>query len=83
MSEYNGVIFFALVGFAALAALLLVPVYRFLRREEKVAEAWMEASYPPADESPEDESTDGGGAPRKRECKTPVHICTLMFARKH
>ncbi len=63
MSEYNGVILLALVGFAALAALLLVPVYRFLKREEKVAEAWMEYPYRPADESPENDSTDDRGAP--------------------
>ena len=63
MNEYDGVILLALVGFAALAALLLVPVYRFLKREEKVAEAWTEDPYGPPDESPEDESTDGGGAP--------------------
>ena len=28
------------VGFFALAFLLLFPVYRFLRKEEKVAEKW-------------------------------------------
>ena len=63
MNEYNGVILLALVGFAALAALLLVPVYRFLKREEKVAESWTKDPYRPADESPEDESTRDGGAP--------------------
>ena len=60
MNGYNGVILLALVGFAALAALLLVPVYRFLKREEQVAEAWTEDPYHPADESLEDESASGG-----------------------
>ncbi len=63
MNEYSGVILLAFIGFAALAALLLVPVYRFMKREEKVAEAWTEDPYGPADESLEDESTDGGDAP--------------------
>lgn len=66
MNGYNGVVFLTLVGFLALAALLLVPVYRFLKREEKVAEAWTEDPYRsvhPPEESPEDESSDAGGAP--------------------
>lgn len=37
---YLPVIVGTLVGFAALAALLLVPIYRFLDREEEVAEDW-------------------------------------------
>lgn len=66
MNEYNGVILLVLVGFAALAALLLAPVYLFLKREEKVAESWTEdpyASYSPPDESPEDESSRDGDVP--------------------
>ena len=38
--QYLPVILATLVGFSALAALLLVPVYRFLEREEEVAQQW-------------------------------------------
>ena len=38
--QYLPIIAGTLVGFAALAALLLVPIYRFLDREEEVAEDW-------------------------------------------
>jgi len=38
--QYLPVILATLIGFGALAALLLVPVYRFLEREEEVAERW-------------------------------------------
>ena len=38
--QYLPIIMGTLVGFAALAALLLVPIYRFLDREEEVAEDW-------------------------------------------
>lgn len=38
--EYLPIIVGTLVGFAALAALLLVPIWRFLDREEEVAEDW-------------------------------------------
>lgn len=37
---YLPVIVATLVGFAALAALLLVPISRFLDREQEVAEDW-------------------------------------------
>lgn len=39
-AEYLPIILGTLVGFFLLAALLLVPVYRFLERERKVAEKW-------------------------------------------
>lgn len=39
-SDYTVVIIVAFVGFVALAALLLVPVWRFLRREEESARQW-------------------------------------------
>lgn len=39
-SDYVVVILVAFVGFVALAALLLVPVWRFLRREEEAAKQW-------------------------------------------
>lgn len=38
--KYLPVIVVTLVGFAALAALLLVPISRFLDREQEVAEEW-------------------------------------------
>jgi hypothetical protein len=38
--EYLPIIVATLVGFGLLAALLLVPVYRFLEREQKVAQKW-------------------------------------------
>ncbi len=38
--EYLPIIVATLVGFGALAAILLVPIYRFLDREQEVAEKW-------------------------------------------
>lgn len=38
--EYLPIILATLLGFGALAALLLVPIYRFLDREQEVAEKW-------------------------------------------
>ena len=38
--DYTWVIVVTLIGFFALAAMLLVPVYRFLKREEKASERW-------------------------------------------
>ncbi|GMQ80787.1 MAG: hypothetical protein BMS9Abin05_0216 [Rhodothermia bacterium] len=40
MDSYYFVIGVTLIGFFALAAALLVPVYFFLKREERVAENW-------------------------------------------
>ena len=42
MDDYNytWIIIGTTVGFFALAAALLVPIYRFLKREEKESEAW-------------------------------------------
>lgn len=40
MTDYNLIILLTLVGFLALAAVLLVPVYRFLRREEEASDEW-------------------------------------------
>ncbi len=44
MNDYNFtvIIIVTAVGFFALAAVLLVPIYRFLKREEKASEAWTE-----------------------------------------
>ncbi len=40
MDIYTIVILLTLVGFFALAALLLFPVYFFLKKEERVAQKW-------------------------------------------
>ncbi len=40
MDEYTLVILLAFFGFVALAAILLVPVYLFLKREEEVGRNW-------------------------------------------
>lgn len=40
MDIYTVVILLTLVGFFALAALLLFPVYFFLKKEERVAQKW-------------------------------------------
>jgi hypothetical protein len=37
---YALTIFLTIVGFAALAAFLLIPVHRFLIREQQKGEAW-------------------------------------------
>jgi hypothetical protein len=40
VSEYYLAIAVAFFGFVALAAVLLVPIYRFLRREEEHSREW-------------------------------------------
>ena len=40
MAEYIPIILLAAFGFFALAFILLAPVYRFLKREEKAGEEW-------------------------------------------
>lgn len=40
MDIYTIVSVLTLIGFAALAALLLVPVYLFLKREEQASKRW-------------------------------------------
>ena len=42
--NFTWVILVTLVGFFALAAMLLVPVYRFLKSEEKASEKWTRES---------------------------------------
>jgi len=46
-SDYTITIVVAFVGFVALAALLLIPVWRFLRREEESAKQWTPDNTPP------------------------------------
>lgn len=38
--EYTGAILFAFFGFIAVATILLLPVYLFLKREERDSEYW-------------------------------------------
>ncbi|MEZ4699981.1 MAG: hypothetical protein R2834_06600 [Rhodothermales bacterium] len=38
--NYGPLILMTLLGFFGLAALLLVPVYRFLKREERISANW-------------------------------------------
>lgn len=40
VSDYTIIIIITLVGFIALAALLLVPVYNFIQKEKKAASHW-------------------------------------------
>lgn len=40
MDYYTVVSILTLLGFAALACLLLIPVYLFLKREEQASERW-------------------------------------------
>ncbi|GAB5520296.1 MAG: hypothetical protein RhofKO_25470 [Rhodothermales bacterium] len=40
MDQYTVVIIVSFVGFCALAAILLVPIYRFLKREEQASQSW-------------------------------------------
>lgn len=43
MKEFWPVILITFVGFFALAAMLLIPVWRFLSREEKAGDAFTQA----------------------------------------
>ncbi len=40
MDKYLIAIILTTIGFFALAAILLVPVWRFLNKEEKISEEW-------------------------------------------
>jgi hypothetical protein len=40
MSDYALPIFLTFFGFISLAAILLVPIYRFLQREERKSQEW-------------------------------------------
>lgn len=39
-TDYYGIILLTFVAFIGLAALLLVPIYRFLKREDEVNKRW-------------------------------------------
>jgi len=63
MDLYTIVILLTFFGFVALAAALLVPVYLFLKREERVSNNWtpeqlarrQQGRRPPANGSPDSE----------------------------
>jgi hypothetical protein len=42
--DYLTVIIVTTLGFGALAAILLVPIYRFLKREDEVSKEWTRES---------------------------------------
>ncbi|MEM1128386.1 MAG: hypothetical protein AAGI71_17205 [Bacteroidota bacterium] len=48
-TDYTLVIFLTLFGFCLLAFLLLWPVHRFLKREEKVSQRWAPTDAMPTD----------------------------------
>lgn len=43
-NDYTLIIVVTTIGFFCLAAILLVPIYRFLKREEKASEEWTNES---------------------------------------
>ena len=59
--DFNLIIFLTTVGFFALAFILLFPVYRFMRREEEVAESWTPRALAERQRRPE-EPASGDGA---------------------
>lgn len=64
---YLPVIVATLVGFAALAAALLVPIYRFLDREQEVAEEWTPEAVAERMRNQTHGSTNGTEAPDQDE----------------
>jgi hypothetical protein len=65
--EYLPIIVATLVGFGLLAALLLVPVYRFLERERKVAKKWTPEAL--AERLQEQQRTATNGAPEQADAE--------------
>lgn len=59
--EYLPIIVATLLGFGALAALLLVPIYRFLDREQEVAEKWTPEALAERMHEKEETATNGAG----------------------
>ena len=53
MDYYDWVIVAAGVGFCILAAILLVPVYLFLKKEEEAAKNWTDEAIKEREESQE------------------------------
>lgn len=67
--EYLPIIAGTLIGFGVLAALLLVPIWRFLNREEEVAEDWTPEAV--AERMREREQTATNGAEPSRSQNSP------------
>lgn len=67
--EYLPIIIGTLLGFGLLAALLLVPVYRFLERERKVAEKWTPEAL--AQRRQDQQSTTNGTSTADDSAETP------------
>ncbi len=65
--KYLPIIVGTLVGFALLAALLLVPISRFLDREEEVAEDWTPEALAERMHEQQQTATNGTDAPGENE----------------
>jgi hypothetical protein len=66
MDYYTVIIVLTLLGFLLLAALLLVPVYLFLKREEQASQRWTKdvlARRSPRETSPNGASNGAGTSP--------------------
>ncbi|MCZ6704711.1 MAG: hypothetical protein O6942_02295 [Bacteroidetes bacterium] len=65
MDSYYFVIGVTVIGFFALAAALLVPVYFFLKKEERVAENWTDETIADANSTISEESVSDATLPSK------------------
>ena len=76
MDSFYFVIGMTLVGFLALAAALLVPVYYFLKKEEKVAALWTEEHLdrPGSDDESTMESGSRANLPSTGDGKSPDRL---------
>ena len=69
--QYLPIIAATLIGFAALAAVLLVPIYRFLDREEEVAKEWTPEAVAERMREQQHGTTDGTEEPDRDEGSSP------------
>jgi len=67
MDSYYFVIGVTLIGFFALAAALLVPVYLFLKKEERVAENWTDETIADASSTVPEESIQDATPPSRSQ----------------
>lgn len=65
--EYLPIIAGTLVGFGLLAAALLVPVHRFLDREQRVAEQWTPEALAERMRERQDTGTNGTSSPNAED----------------
>lgn len=61
MERYYVVIALTFIGFVALAAILLVPVYLFLKKEEEVASHWTDETVAKISDSSQASNDRSGG----------------------